>query len=160
MKWVAALLACIALAAQAETFSARVIFVIDGDTLMAIRGGQKIKVRLANIDAPEIEQPSGMESRDSLREMAGKRQVQIDSLAVDQYGRSVGLVYAEGRNLNLEQLKRGMAWAYSRNRDSKTYIDLQNEARQAGVGLWGQGESQAPWEWRKLHPTTKPLRGK
>jgi endonuclease YncB( thermonuclease family) len=95
----------------------------------SLRGGQKLKVRLADIDAPEKDQPFGQQSRDSLLEMVGKKQVQIDSRAVDQYGRTVGLITLDGRNVNQEQVKRGMAWAYSYNHNDKTYLSLQSDAR-------------------------------
>jgi micrococcal nuclease len=164
-------LCCISLSAQAEIFSAKVIVVIDGDTVMVLRegggkaaghppasplrGGQKIKIRLANIDAPEKDQPFGKQSRDALLEMVGKKQVKIDSRAVDQYGRTVGIISVDGRNVNQEQVKRGMAWAYSHYRSEKTYLSLQHEAQLARRGLWAQTRPQAPWRWRKLHPSVK-----
>ena len=73
----------------------------------------KIKIRLANIDAPEKDQPFGKQSRDSLLELVGKKQIQIDSRAVDQYGRTVGFISVDGLNVNQEQVRRGMAWDYS-----------------------------------------------
>ena len=157
MRGFVALCCCLALGAQAETFSAKVIVVMDGDTVMVLRDGKKLKVRLANIDAPEKDQPFGRQSRDSLLEMVGKKQVQIDSQAVDQYGRVVGLISLEGRSVNQEQVKRGMAWEYSHYHADKTYIGLQNDAQQARRGLWTQTNPQAPWQWRKLHPSVKPV---
>ena len=129
---------------------------MDGDTVMVLRGGQKLKIRLANIDAPEKDQAFGKQSRESLLEMVDRKQVQIDSKAVDQYGRTVGLISVDGRNVNQEQLKRGMAWEYSHYHADKTYLSLQNNARQARRGLWAQANPQPPWQWRKLHPSTGP----
>ncbi len=157
MRTLLALCCCIALSAQAETFSAKVIAVMDGDTVMVLRDGQKLKVRLANIDAPEKDQAFGKQSRDSLLEMVGKKQVQIDSQAVDQYGRIVGLLSVDGTNVNQEQVKRGMAWEYSHYHSDKTYIALQDRAQQAHRGLWAQANPQPPWQWRKLHPSVKPV---
>lgn len=139
--------------AQAAEFAARVIAVLDGDTVLVLREGRKIKVRMANIDAPEKDQAFGKQARDSLLEMVDKRQVQIDSQAIDQYGRMVGLISVDGRNVNQEQVRRGMAWEYSHYHADKTYIGLQSDARQARRGLWSQGSPQAPWEWRKSHPS-------
>ncbi len=156
MRIILALLCGIAFTAQAETFSAKVIVVMDGDTVMVLRDGQKLKVRLANIDAPEKDQAFGQQSRDSLQELVGKKQVQIDSQAVDQYGRIVGLISVDRFNVNQEQVKRGMAWEYSHYHSDKTYIGLQSEAQQARRGLWMQSSPQAPWQWRKLHPSTGP----
>ena len=140
-------------AALAETFNAKVIAVLDGDTLLVLRGGAKVKVRMANIDAPEKDQAFGMQSRQSLADMVFKKQVSISSQAVDQYGRVVGLVTLDGRNVNEEQVKRGMAWEYSHFHSDKGYIALQKTAQQSRSGLWSQGNPQAPWLWRKAHPS-------
>ena len=147
----------LAFGAQAETFSAKVIVVMDGDTVMVLRDGHKTKIRLANIDAPEKDQPFGKQSRDSLVELVGKKQVQIESRAVDQYGRIVGLISADGHNVNQEQVQRGFAWEYSHYHADKTYIRLQNEAQQARRGLWAQTSPQEPWQWRKQHPSVKSI---
>lgn len=138
---------------QAETFDARVIVVMDGDTVMAMRGGRKLKIRLANIDAPEKAQPYGPESRQSLYEMVNKREVQIDSQAVDQYGRVIGAIHVDGYSVNQEQVRRGMAWEYSYRHSDKTYQRLQSEAQQARRGLWAQANPEPPWQWRKAHPS-------
>ncbi len=155
MRALAALCCCLAFGAQAETFTARVIVVMDGDTVMVLRNGQKMKVRLANIDAPEKAQAFGKQSRESLLEMVGKKQVQIDSQAVDQYGRTVGLISVDGHSVNQEQVRRGMAWEYSHYHSDRTYIMLQSEAQQSRRGLWSQDSPQPPWHWRKQHPSTQ-----
>jgi endonuclease YncB( thermonuclease family) len=172
MRSLLALCCCIALNAGAETFSAKVIAVMDGDTVMVlreggseaagsppaspsrgVRGSQRIKIRLANIDAPEKDQAFGMQSRDSLLELVGRKVVQIETQAVDQYGRVVGLISVDGRSVNQEQVRRGMAWEYSHYHTDKTYIGLEKDARQSRRGLWAQASPQAPWQWRKLHPS-------
>ena len=73
--------------AHAEEFNARVIAVMDGDTVLLLRDGKKIKVRLANIDAPESDQDFGKESRQALVDRVLKKQVHVNSQAVDNYGR-------------------------------------------------------------------------
>ena len=176
MKTLVALACCLALSAQAETFNAKVIVVMDGDTVMVLReggseaagsppasplrglrNGKKIKIRLANIDAPEKAQPFGKQARDSLQELVGKKQIQIDSRAVDQYGRTVGFIKVDGLNVNQEQVRRGMAWDYSHFHTDKIYVGLQSDARRARRGLWAQPNPQAPWQWRKLHPSVKTV---
>lgn len=180
MRALLALCCCAALSAQAESFGAKVIVVMDGDTVMVLRDGHKLKVRLGNIDAPEKGQDFGEQSRDALLEMVGRKEVQIDSQAVDQYGRIVGTISVGGLNVNREQVKRGMAWAVPRWRKSrrtavessdgqasdgippasvssdKTYIELQNDARKARRGLWAQDHPQAPWQWRAQHLSDTP----
>lgn len=156
MRLLVALACWFALVAQAEVFTAKVISVLDGDTILVLQEGKTAKVRLANIDAPEKAQPFGKQARLSLRELVYQKQVQIDGRAVDQYGRIVALVTSEGLDVNREQLKRGMAWEYSYRHSDESYIALQSEAQQAQRGLWAAPDPQAPWQWRRQYPWKKP----
>lgn len=140
-------------AAQADTFDASVIAVMDGDTVYAQSGGFKAKIRLLNIDAPEKDQAYGKQSTESLRSLIGGKVVKIESRAVDKFGRTLALISVGGINVNQEQVKRGMAWAYSRSREGKIYVGLQSEAQLAKRGLWREANPQQPSQWRKLHPT-------
>lgn len=141
--------------ALAGEFDAKVIAVLDGDTIMVLHDGAKVKIRMANIDAPEKDQTFGMESRLSLLDMVQKKQVHIKSQAIDQYGRMVATVSIDGRNINEEQVKHGMAWEYSHFHSDRNYVALQKEAQQARRGLWTQSIPLPPWEWRKTHPSVQ-----
>ena len=138
--------------AHAEEFSARVIAVLDGDTVLVARGVEHIKIRLADIDAPEKAQPYGMASRQALLERVLHKQVQINSRAQDDYGRTVAHLLLDGLNVNEEQVRLGMAWEYSHFHKDRHYRALQAEARQARRGLWEQDDPTPPWLWRKAHP--------
>ena len=143
-------------AAQAEVFSAKVIAVIDGDTILIIRPNHRPeKVRLLNIDAPEKSQAFGAQSAQSLSAMVLKRQVKIQVTDEDHYGRLLGEVAVDGQNVNEEQVKRGMAWEYSGFSKNHRYVILQNEAQQAHRGLWQQTAPQAPWQWRRTHTSNR-----
>jgi len=96
--------------ACAEEFYAKVIVVMDGDTVMVLRDGKKIKVRLANIDAPESAQEFGKESRQALADRVLKKKVHVNSLAVDSYGRMIAEISLDGQSVNEEQVRKGMAW--------------------------------------------------
>ncbi|MBI4936625.1 MAG: thermonuclease family protein [Nitrosomonadales bacterium] len=138
----------------ARTFSAKVIAVLDGDTVLVLRGSrnrQPVKVRLADIDAPEKDQAYGLMSRQSLSDLVLKKPVRVNTLATDDYGRLVARLEADGRNVNEEQVRRGMAWEYSSRHGHKAYLALQNEARRAKRGLWAQADPEPPWLWRKAH---------
>ena len=143
-------------AAHAEEFYAKVIAVMDGDTVLVLRGAQKIKIRLANIDAPEKGQNFGMESRQTLFDRVSRKQVFVNSRAVDSYGRTVAEISVDGHSVNEEQVRRGMAWEYSHFHADKHYIALQYEAQQAHLGLWMQANPTPPWEWRKTHSVPVP----
>ncbi|GAB1235163.1 thermonuclease family protein [Ferrigenium sp. UT5] len=160
MKRWCGLLFCLVFSAQAETFDAKVIAVLDGDTVLVLRDQQKIKARLLAIDAPEKTQPYGRRSRRSLCELVCKRDVRLETQAVDQYKRLLATLYVDGRNINQEQVRRGMAWEYSHHHADQTYLALQQEAQQARRGLWADAEPTPPWQWRRAHPwQPKPAAG-
>jgi len=140
------------LTAQADEFDAKVIVVMDGDTVMVLRDGKKVKVRLANIDAPESDQEFGKQSRDALASMVLKKQVHVNSRAVDSYGRLIGEISIDGKSINEAQVKSGMAWEYSHFHSNKRYLSLNKQAQQAKVGLWANGvQPISPEQWRKTH---------
>mgnify|MGYP003385395194 CR=1 FL=1 len=138
-------------AAHAEEFSAKVIVVMDGDTVLVLRDNMRIKVRLAEIDAPEIAQAFGEKSKQSLADLVLNKQVHVDSQAVDVYGRLVALIKVGNLNVSHEQVQRGMAWASSRSNKGKALLELQNGAKKAKLGLWAQTDPLPPREWRKAH---------
>ena len=150
--------------AQGAEFIARVIAVLDGDTVLVQRksgadgagrqqrSNEPVKIRLAEIDAPEKAQTFGETSRRSLSDMVLGKQVKITSQAVDQYGRLVAHLSMDGLDVNAEQIRRGMAWEYSHFHGNHELIALEAEARQAPRGLWALSDPIPPWEWRKLHP--------
>lgn len=165
------LLVCMVAAAHAEQFDAKVIAVLDGDTVMVTRvSGPPVKVRLAEIDAPEVghagmggkstnsqkAQPGGIAAKQSLSEMVLHKQVSMDVQAVDSYGRLIAHLTVDGMNINEQQVRRGMAWEYSHYHGNKAYIALQSEAQQARRGLWSQASPLPPWQWRKSHVAAAP----
>lgn len=151
------LLSILSSPAYAEEFSARVIAVLDGDTVLVLRNGQQVKIRLVNIDAPEKAQDFGMASRQALAGMVLHKYVQVSSKAVDDYGRMVALLELDGLNVNEEQVRQGMAWNYSHFFRDPRYRALQAEAQQARRGLW-MHKPIPPWKWRKAHPQS-PIQG-
>lgn len=141
-------------AAQAGIFTARVIAVLDGDTLLVTRGDKPVKLRMAEIDAPEKAQPYGAASQKSLSDMVMGKQVQVESRAVDDYGRIVAMVSIADLNVNHEQVRRGLAWEYSRFHSNRELLALQREAQLARRGLWAGEDIVEPSQWRKQHAST------
>ena len=146
-------LLCTAALLHAAEFSGKVVAVMDGDTLMVLQGNKPVKVRLTEIDAPEKAQPYGEASRNSLSEMVMGKQIQVSSRAIDDYGRMVAMLSIDGLNVNHEQVRRGMAWEYSRFHNNREVLALQREAQLAKRGLWAGDEIIEPSKWRKLHPS-------
>lgn len=127
-----------------------VVSVHDGDTLTVLVDKQEVKVRLAEIDAPELRQPFGNRSKQSLAELCFQVPAEIELVAKDRYGRSVGKVQCGEMDAAAHQVALGMAWVFDRYapKDSKLY-GLQAGAKAAKRGLWADNEPIPPWEWRK-----------
>lgn len=153
---VAAALAC-AGSSQAIVFKARVIGIADGDTVTVLdEAFAEHKIRLMGIDAPEKSQAYGKRSKQSLSELIGDRELSVDADKRDRYGRLVGkLLASDGRDINLEQVRRGMAWHYAdfareqSPADRMRYADAQQWARADRKGLWSDASPTPPWEYRK-----------
>lgn len=157
-KLICAVLLCVSGAAHSDEFTAKVIAVLDGDTVLIKRTSGLVKIRLAEIDAPEKAQTFGETSKESLSRMVLGKQVKMVTQAVDQYGRLVAHLNVNVLDVNAEQIRRGMAWEYSNFHSNQALIALQNEARQAPRGLWAQSNPTPPWEWRKQHPSSGTAR--
>ena len=144
----AAVLAGVAAGARAD-FTGRVVKVSDGDTLTVLVERKQVKVRLDAIDAPELKQPFGRHSQQSLAELCAARTARVVEKGLDRYGRTVGTIQCDGVDANAEQVRRGMAWVFVRYapRSSPLY-GLQGEARGSRRGLWADPSPMAPWDWR------------
>jgi len=137
--------------AQADV-GGRVVSVHDGDTLTVLVEKRQVKVRLTDIDAPELKQPFGTRSRQSLAEMCFGKDASLDVRGRDRYKRTLAIVTCAGTDANAEQVRRGYAWTYTRfARADSPLIAIENEARSAHRGLWADPVAVAPWDWRRNH---------
>lgn len=141
----------IATAAHAETLPCKVVGVKDGDTVDCLTPEHRLyKIRLAEIDAPEAHQDYGQRAKQALSAKVFGKQVHVAVQDVDRYGREVGVIWAEGRNVNLALVEDGMAWCYRQYLRDPSCLGLEEEARQRYRGLWGSAQEPVPpWEFRK-----------
>lgn len=149
------LVGLLVLPSQAELISGRVVHVADGDTVTVLDAGKvQHKIRLAGIDAPEKSQAYGERSRESLAELVANRTVIVDTDKQDRYGRRVGKVLVAGKDVNVEQIRRGLAWFYRHyeqelsDSDRQSYDRAEGEARDYRRGLWADRQPVPPWEFR------------
>ena len=128
----------------------RVVGISDGDTLTLLVDERSVKIRLAQIDAPELRQPYGRRAKAALSDYAFGKPARVEVVDVDDYDRRVGEVYVAGVHVNFEMVRQGHAWAYTRYARGVEIVDLENEARAAQRGLWRLPEAQRdpPWVWR------------
>jgi endonuclease YncB( thermonuclease family) len=129
---------------------ARVVSVHDGDTLTVLIDHRQVRVRLTEIDAPELRQPFGTRSRQSLSELCFGKTATLDVRGHDRYRRTLAQVTCSGTDANAEQVRRGLAWTYARyaKADSPLFA-IQRTARTEHRGLWSDPEPMAPWDWRR-----------
>lgn len=144
-----------ATAAQASpsqtAFEGQVIRVTDGDSITVRTGEENIKVRLAQIDAPESGQPWGTRSRQELADMVAGRTITIKPTGKDRYDRTIAQLEADGLDVNRDMVARGAAWAYVDYVTDPSMIDTERRARARSVGLWAMPENErvAPWVYRQ-----------
>lgn len=127
----------------------RVVGVHDGDTLTCLdENNQQQKVRLAEIDAPELGQDFGKVSREALASMVFGKTVEVVDDGKDRYGRWIGRVLVNGTDVNREMVATGNAWHYAAYSKDKSLAQLQADARGKQIGLWAQPNPIAPWQFR------------
>ena len=133
-----------------QRISGVVTSVHDGDTITV--NGES--VRLASIDAPELDQAYGQPSRAALAAMVWDQAVTVTYAQKDRYGRVVGAVFkTDCTNVNLKMVQEGAAWYYEAFqceidlRQRQDYAAAHAQARAANRGLWA-GDAMAPWRYR------------
>jgi len=141
---------------SASEIIGQVIKVSDGDTITVLdTNNDQYKIRLSGIDAPEKKQAFGNVSKQSLAEMVAGQVVTVGYNKRDKYGRVVGKVMLKGADVNLEQIKRGLAWHYKKYEreqdveDRSIYAQQEFLAQRDKNGLWVDKAPTAPWDYRK-----------
>ena len=128
----------------------------DGDTMrVRSRTGEVVKIRFACIDAPELKQELGQESRDTLRsyinEANGKVKIRI--VDTDRFGRSVAEVWTKGGLLQSRMVNSGMAFAYDQYKNNCPSWNSVKSSEQTAIeyklGVWASPNFIKPWDWRR-----------
>lgn len=158
---IAAALILIIAPAFADPISARVVGVHDGDTITVLTPDKRqIKIRFAEIDAPELSQPYGKKAKQRLSLMVFGKEVSITPVTTDKYRRIVARVYQGDRDINLAMVQSGAAWAYRKYLTDPAFLEAEDIARNARTGLWALQPDQImpPWEWRRAKASLRSSR--
>lgn len=129
-----------------------VVKVSDGDSFFMKQNGKKIRVRMYGIDAPELKQKHGKESKKYLEELILGKKIELKVLYEDNYGRKVSKVYYRDREINLEMLRSGNAWFYEYHaKKEKEYRKAYEKAKREKIGIWSEKNPQNPRDFRIKH---------
>jgi micrococcal nuclease len=139
----------------------RVTRVVDGDTIKVKDATGELTIRLVGIDAPEVShkkresgQPFSQQSTKYLAGMVLNKSVSIKEYGYDRYGRTLAVVFLDGKNVNLEMVKAGFAEVYrgehAKGFDPGPYLEAEKKARAERKGMWVQGDKYvSPRDWRR-----------
>ena len=135
---------------RAEELLGKCVGVADGDTCtILIAGTESRRIRFYGIDAPESGQDFGKKAKDYCSNLIFGKEIRVIGLDTDKYGRTVGKVYVDGKYVNLEMVKAGLAWHYVHySPNDYDLADAEKEARRNKLGLWIQPNPMEPREYR------------
>lgn len=139
-------------------FTAKVVAVLDGDTIEVLHHGKAERIRLNGVDCPEKKQPFGQKAKQLTSSLAFGKTVVVVPTQKDRYKRTVGDVFLpNGINLSYELVRAGLAWRYRKYSDDVVLGVLELEAQLARRGLWSDPHPVPPWEYRRpLKPSVSP----
>ena len=130
--------------------------VSDGDTINIQKVengkfvGEMLKIRMYGMDAPEKSQDYGPESRQALEKLVAGKTLSIEVKNKDRYGRTVAVIYVNGKNINEEMVKTGNAWWYQEYAKNDTqFEEYQQNAKQKKLGLFSRKGYIEPWIYRR-----------
>jgi endonuclease YncB( thermonuclease family) len=121
----------------------------DGDSIVVLRRGIGIEVRLDGVDAPELAQAFGKKAKRFTSDLAFGKRVRLDGRGKDRYGRELAeVVLPDGRSLNRELVAAGFAWWYRKYSTDRSLETLEQTARKERRGLWAAPNAVPPWDFR------------
>lgn len=137
--------------ASKDDSTGKVIRILDGDTFELLTpSNERIKVRMAGIDAPERGQPYYQRSKDFLAGLCFQKEVRLKKVSKDRYSRLIAWSYTrENISLSHEMVSKGFAWHFIKYDQSPGLDTLENHARQKKAGLWSDENPVAPWLHRE-----------
>ena len=120
------------------------------------------EVRCAALDAPEFDRIGktgkdddwinhGQLVKKALAGRIGGRPVRVEAETWDRWGRAVGTVTQDGRDIGEWLVRHGHAVAACGDR----YRDAEEHAKRDARGMWGQSKSFDPRLWRHLKEARK-----
>ena len=123
--------------------------VIDGDTIEVRQEKRNYKVRLSEIDAPEINQRFGTESKNFLASLILNKEIELIYITEDRYGRIVAKIYKDNKDINRSMVRNGLAWVYDYYVEDQSLYNDQNLAKKNSFNIWSEASPTPPWVFRR-----------
>lgn len=143
--------------AENKTIHGKVIEIIDGNSLTVLdTTNKRFQIRLAEIYAPEHDQPYSRRAREELSYLTLGKDVRIDIQMGDEKERNIGKVFVDKIYINGAMVAAGAAWVYRQYSDDPRLLETEKIARQSKQGLWSLVDPIEPWEWRRGERKPKP----
>ena len=134
----------------AASWAGMAVGVTDGDTITVMRLGKPEAIRLFGIDCPEKDQDFGTRAKQFTSDMVFRKIVEVARTGETSYGRPVAWVFVNGKSLNKELIRAGLAWWYRRYAPHESELaQLEAAARESRTGLWSMPNPTPPWEFRR-----------
>jgi micrococcal nuclease len=120
--------------------------VVDGDTIWVVMDGRREKIRMLNLDAPEEGRPYSKAAGKHLRKILGTKTVRLlpekegTKFSRGDMGRTLAFVILEGKNVNVEMVRAGMAryfTKFGKGRFASAFREAEKEAKAKRRGIWG-----------------------
>ncbi len=116
---------------------------------------QTYKLRLLDIDAPELHQAYGKKAKRALVQLCQLSRapvsVAVELQGFDKYGRRLGYLYCDQINASHHMVEQGLAWFNTPYSNDINLQAAETRAREQQLGLWRQDKPTPPWEWRRQH---------
>ena len=135
-------------------WAGEVVGITDGDTITVLNSKtlKDVKIRLYGIDTPEKGQAFSKRAKQFTSTLVYGKVVEVGAITVDHYGKTVSLVYVEGKGVCDELIRAGLAWVYYLYCNlpiCAEWKNLEAEAKEAKRGIWSEHNPIPPWEFRR-----------
>ena len=142
---------------RAADFEAKVIGVLDGDTIDVLHEKKQERIRLYGIDCPEKGQSFGQKAKQATSALLFDKDVRIETHGRDKHRRTLGTVFQGEVNINQVLVKEGWCWWFSKFVPKDVVLkQLEQEAKDGNKGLWADQNPVPPWLYRRLDAGAYP----
>lgn len=148
----------LAIPATCFSWPAKVVSIVDGDTITVLHNGQHKEIRLYGIDCPEKGQEHGQQAQTLTTALVAGRIIEVKPMPPDRSGQGAGLVQVDGQSLNELLIQNGYAWVDRQACREKFCADwgkLERVAKNEKKGMWNDSLLVPPWEWRAAQRDNK-----